>query len=130
MELNTRELDLLLRDFIQASPPFAPCAIYNPELDLLQVVFEDCSWCEVSIGNRIFELLKRNHERVGVRTHVGFEIWWLKVFLRKHGMPCEGEIDFIAVLNKLAEVDTDARPAILDIAIPMALEYNVTTVLL
>ncbi|MFZ2523115.1 MAG: hypothetical protein WAW92_01885 [Minisyncoccia bacterium] len=72
----------------------------------------------------------RNHEMPGARTHVGFQVLELKALLRLHNLQCEGELELLEILKKVAESYPKARPAVLDIAIPMAEEFNVTTVLL
>lgn len=104
---------------------FKPFIVYDEPLDSIQVQIADCSVTEKRYSGFI-DLLERNHIEDGEAFHVGFSILCARAFCEEYGLPMRGVVSVSRILKKIAEVDKESMPAILDITLPMLIDHFVT----
>ncbi|MEQ1561231.1 MAG: hypothetical protein ABL899_00745 [Nitrospira sp.] len=103
---------------------FRPTAFYNESLDELRVVVADCSVTEVPITPYI-SLLERTHPEDGQLSHVGFCVHRASFF---RGESESSLVRIEDVLIRLSKIDSRALLAILDVAVPLLNNNDLTEV--
>ena len=127
--MNTDVLDRLFTEWVSTKPEFSPLAYYIKDLDTVIVLSEDCSTTVQHVAGTLISLHHLNHEEMGKRNYVGFEVECAKEFCQCNGVPFGEKIDLVSVLQKMADTNKAAAPAILDVAIPLVEDNNIDSVI-
>ncbi len=131
--MHTELLDKLFADFLKTNPAFyprfSPHAYYIKDLDQIVVVAEDCSTTVQHVSGTNVSLHRRNHETIGKRNYVGFEIEGAQRFCRQERLRFGKKMSLTSLLEKMARTDVKAAPAILDVAIPLIEDSNINSVI-
>lgn len=127
--MNTDVLDRLFIEWVSTKPEFSPHAYYVKDLDTVVVLVEDCSTTVQQIAGTLISLHHRNYEEMGKRNYVGFEVGCAEEFCQCNGMTFGEEMDLVSVLQKMADTNKAAVPAILDVAIPLVEDNNINSVI-
>lgn len=120
------QIDELVR-LHQPFGEFKPYCIYDAQLDTIRVIVEDCNYTEVMFGPHL-SLDQRNHDLMGNKTHVGFNIEGAREFCTAYDVNFGFGMELIPLLERLTEVEAGSYTAIVDIAIPMVKEHNLRRV--
>ena len=105
---RAEELTRLVRDYFRGGSEFRPYAIYNQNLDWIQVLFEDCSVTEISITGIKLVLVFKNHP-ILTSTVVGFNIEGAKRFAEGSGVSAVGSLDLRVALQSFIDFLTNQK---------------------
>ena len=104
-----RITELVRAVFGGRSYEFRPVAFYNENLDTIQVLTKDCSYC--AVWNRgLLTIHEQNHTEGDEKVYCGFEIECVRALCGLRGY--EGRVNLVDLLDAVEVHDTGLRDAL------------------
>lgn len=111
----------------QEGKEFSPVLLYDGELDAIRVLVVDTSVTEVLVTPAL-TLCKRTHSDEDGFIHVGFVVEGARIFCQEYGLPHQGTVSMVDILNLVMKIEPGSKAAVLDVAMPMVALNGLLTV--